>query len=244
MEVSAIGSISARAITDRFLSKHMDKHDRPYRCPHPSCAKLQGFTYSGGLLRHEREVHNKHGGPKDTLMCPHEDCKRHVGKGFTRKENLNEHIRRVHENRSQPSQQPTQPTPLETPYADYKQQLQEAVAGADQVMEAPVAPMYHQEDTDEQLLVLEPSLGKRKRDDVEQSSTVDVEELKQELKRLRADVAAKDERLRRMEAAEAMREAQYQQQLQAQLQAMGSLQQAQQDAFGEQGEQLQQEQQV
>ncbi|KAF2721937.1 hypothetical protein K431DRAFT_194534, partial [Polychaeton citri CBS 116435] len=77
-------------------SKHMDKHDRPYRCPHPQCAKLQGFTYSGGLLRHEREVHDKHGGPKAKLICPHVDCKRHTGKGFTRKENLNEHIRRVH----------------------------------------------------------------------------------------------------------------------------------------------------
>lgn len=88
-------------------SKHMDKHDRPYRCGHASCAKLQGFTYSGGLLRHEREVHGKHGGPKAALMCPVRDCKRHSGKGFTRKENLNEHMRRVHPDvdaASQPSQ--------------------------------------------------------------------------------------------------------------------------------------------
>jgi hypothetical protein len=42
-------------------SKHMDKHDRPYKCPAEGCEKLPGFTYSGGLLRHEREVHNKHG---------------------------------------------------------------------------------------------------------------------------------------------------------------------------------------
>lgn len=77
----------------------MDRHDRPYRCRDPTCAKLQGFTYSGGLLRHEREVHNKHGGPKERLRCPYVDCKRHDGNGFTRKENLNEHIRRVHEKR-------------------------------------------------------------------------------------------------------------------------------------------------
>ncbi|CAK4034737.1 hypothetical protein SEPMUDRAFT_78740 [Lecanosticta acicola] len=86
-------------------SKHMDKHDRPYRCPHPSCAKLQGFTYSGGLLRHEREVHGKHGGPKTQMMCPHPECKRHTGKGFTRKENLNEHLRRVHASKEDESQQ-------------------------------------------------------------------------------------------------------------------------------------------
>jgi hypothetical protein len=85
-------------------NKHMDKHDRPYRCTHQDCAKLQGFTYSGGLLRHEREVHGKHGGPKSQLMCHYPDCKR-KHKGFTRKENLNEHIRRVHskESQSQPS---------------------------------------------------------------------------------------------------------------------------------------------
>ena len=81
-------------------NKHMDKHDRPYRCTHPDCAKLQGFTYSGGLLRHEREVHGKHGGPKTQLMCNYPDCKR-KNKGFTRKENLNEHIRRVHSKESQ-----------------------------------------------------------------------------------------------------------------------------------------------
>ncbi len=74
----------------------MDKHERPYRCKAEGCEKLPGFTYSGGLLRHEREVHNKHGGPKNPLHCPHPNCKRHTGKGFSRQENLNEHLRRVH----------------------------------------------------------------------------------------------------------------------------------------------------
>ncbi|KAH8811718.1 hypothetical protein F5884DRAFT_783130, partial [Xylogone sp. PMI_703] len=74
----------------------MDKHDRPYKCPAEGCEKLPGFTYSGGLLRHEREVHNKHGGPRKQLNCPHPNCKRHTGKGFSRQENLNEHLRRVH----------------------------------------------------------------------------------------------------------------------------------------------------
>ncbi|KAK2596698.1 hypothetical protein QQS21_006213 [Conoideocrella luteorostrata] len=77
-------------------NKHMDKHERPYRCPADGCENLPGFTYSGGLLRHEREVHGKHGGPKHTVKCPHPNCKRHTGKGFSRQENLNEHLRRVH----------------------------------------------------------------------------------------------------------------------------------------------------
>ncbi len=74
----------------------MDKHDRPYKCAAEGCEKLPGFTYSGGLLRHEREVHGKHGGPKNSFYCPHLNCKRHSGKGFSRQENLNEHLRRVH----------------------------------------------------------------------------------------------------------------------------------------------------
>lgn len=92
-------------------NKHMDKHERPYRCPSIGCENLPGFTYSGGLLRHEREVHNKHGGPKNTVNCPHPNCKRHTGKGFSRQENLNEHLRRVHTNMegtTPPAEQPVQ----------------------------------------------------------------------------------------------------------------------------------------
>jgi hypothetical protein len=74
----------------------MDKHERPYKCEAVGCEKLQGFTYSGGLLRHQREVHKMHGGTKEALHCPFENCKRAGGSGFTRKENLQEHIRRVH----------------------------------------------------------------------------------------------------------------------------------------------------
>jgi hypothetical protein len=74
----------------------MDKHDRPYKCSAEGCEKLPGFTYSGGLLRHQREVHGAHGGPRKQLNCPHLNCKRHTGKGFSRQENLNEHLRRVH----------------------------------------------------------------------------------------------------------------------------------------------------
>lgn len=95
-------------------SKHMDKHDRPYKCPAVGCEKLPGFTYSGGLLRHEREVHNKHGGPRKQLNCPHQNCKRHIGKGFSRQENLNEHLRRVHTDSPAPPQPATMNGATET----------------------------------------------------------------------------------------------------------------------------------
>lgn len=199
----------------------MDKHDRPYRCPHPQCAKLQGFTYSGGLLRHEREVHGKHGGPKAQLMCPYEDCKRHAGKGFTRKENLNEHIRRVHESKGQPVPPVEDSSQQQAPFPDFEQGLQEAAAGADQIAEPPVARMYDDAAAAaaaQEELAIEPSLQapdlKRKRDDEddhEQNPDLVDDDIQRELKRLRADNAAKEDRLRMMEAAEAMREAQIKQ---------------------------------
>ncbi|KAJ5247532.1 hypothetical protein N7468_002515 [Penicillium chermesinum] len=77
-------------------NKHMDKHDRPYKCYEPGCDKVQGFTYSGGLLRHQREVHKKNTDAKKPLMCPYADCNRSTGNGFTRQENLREHLRRRH----------------------------------------------------------------------------------------------------------------------------------------------------
>jgi hypothetical protein len=80
------------------VSKYVNELDRPYRCEREGCSDLPGFTYSGGLIRHEREVHGLHGGSKVSLNCPHKGCKRNTGKGFSRRENLNEHILRVHTN--------------------------------------------------------------------------------------------------------------------------------------------------
>lgn len=108
-------------------SKHMDKHERPYRCPALGCENLPGFTYSGGLLRHEREVHNKHGGPKNTVNCPHPNCKRHTGKGFSRQENLNEHLRRVHTNMEGTT--PPAPAPAEPPAVQSPEDNEDQKAG-------------------------------------------------------------------------------------------------------------------
>lgn len=75
----------------------MDKHERPYKCNEPTCEQNPGFTYSGGLLRHMREVHKKGVGPtRRPLYCPHANCIRSTGEGFTRRENLEEHLRRRH----------------------------------------------------------------------------------------------------------------------------------------------------
>lgn len=97
MEVStSLLTLSRRRQMLTCTSKHMDKHDRPYKCYEPGCDKIQGFTYSGGLLRHQREVHKKNTDSKKPLMCPYPDCNRSTGNGFTRQENLREHLRRRH----------------------------------------------------------------------------------------------------------------------------------------------------
>ena len=164
----------------------MDKHDRPYRCPHPSCAKLQGFTYSGGLLRHEREVHGKHGGPKSALMCPYDDCKRHAGKGFTRKENLNEHIRRVHQNKETQSQS----IPMKREATDAMPGAEEAETPASRISEVdhedPISPAHKRRRFNP------PGMSER-------SASEDVEDLKDQVRRLRAENAEKDQRLVEMD---------------------------------------------
>lgn len=48
------------------------------------------FTNTGDLKRHERAVHGK-----GTFFCPVSSCKRHT-RGFGRKDNKEEHVRRVH----------------------------------------------------------------------------------------------------------------------------------------------------
>lgn len=73
------------------FKKHADRHQRPYVCKKPECARLKGFTYQGGLLRHEREIHQE----RSLFYCPVQKCKRHA-QGFTRKENMEEHLRRIH----------------------------------------------------------------------------------------------------------------------------------------------------
>jgi hypothetical protein len=78
----------------------MGKHERPYKCNVKGCRNLRGFTSSDGLIRHESEVHKMHSESKMLLFCPYPDCKRSSGTGFTRKENLAEHIRRMHQRTS------------------------------------------------------------------------------------------------------------------------------------------------
>ncbi|ORY19505.1 hypothetical protein BCR34DRAFT_552253 [Clohesyomyces aquaticus] len=175
-------------------SKHMDKHDRPYKCNVKGCEKLQGFTYSGGLLRHEREVHKMHGGTKKSLFCPFTDCKRSSGAGFTRKENLAEHVRRVHRRTSMSSDMGNMIIPR--PFT------RDGSTEVQRIPEEPRSPYQRTLETQEDSQQLS---AKRKRvSDAGLSDEGDESDLRAELKRLRKENAEKDTRLRSLEAAVAM----------------------------------------
>jgi hypothetical protein len=88
----------------------MDKHTRPYHCTHPTCAELEGFTYRGGLKRHEAEKHHMHGG--ELMFCPHIECNRHTEKPFGRPHNLRSHISRRHPEVSERQPIRSAPRPL------------------------------------------------------------------------------------------------------------------------------------
>lgn len=152
----------------------MDKHDRPYKCMEPGCDKIQGFTYSGGLLRHQREVHKKNSTVKKALMCPYADCNRSTGNGFTRQENLKEHLRRRH---------------MHTEGGDNSPELSVlAVTEPDGLKST----------------FLDPSAGLKRKHDVVDPAFEAIEDgdnmdLHNELKRLRREVEEKDRRLEELE---------------------------------------------
>ena len=166
----------------------MDKHTRPYVCTLPGCEKIQGFTYSGGLSRHQREVHRQHGGPKASYMCPHKDCKRSTGNGFSRKENLQEHLRRVH------------------------RQVTDIEAERQLANEKPVTPTVQPRrrrrrvdiDDDEPEPVSRESRKRRRNNDDDDDSNASAlelhdEDLSAQIKRLRKELQEKDERLKKLE---------------------------------------------
>lgn len=167
----------------------MDKHTRPYVCNLPGCEKVRGFTYSGGLSRHQREVHRQYGGPKAAYMCPHKDCKRSAGAGFSRRENLQEHLRRVHRQvgDTEVSKQVTTEAP--SPATTEPRRRRRDVGDEDNEEAESVLP--------------EPRKRRRNDDDDNKEDTSEDsqsrDDLSAQVKRLRKELREKDERLRKLE---------------------------------------------
>ncbi|MCJ1438040.1 hypothetical protein MMC27_007427 [Xylographa pallens] len=91
--VMALQSPSATSTVAKVVV-HEPRRARSHVCTDSACVLLPGFTSKGDLTRHQREIH-ENGGSK-AFFCPHYECKRSTGIPFKRKENLKEHLRRVH----------------------------------------------------------------------------------------------------------------------------------------------------
>lgn len=105
-------------------------------------------------------------------MCPYPDCKRSAGIGFSRKENLQEHLRRVHRDVTSDRSQDQVTLP------------------AKQIRATSQAPG----DSRKRRRRVDDAGG---RDDNEDEQ--DPQDLKQEVKKLRRELREKDERLQRLE---------------------------------------------
>ncbi|KAF2452270.1 hypothetical protein BDY21DRAFT_359707 [Lineolata rhizophorae] len=76
--------------------KYVDSHLRPFKCKNAACSGAR-FSSTTCLLRHEREAHGMHGHGSKPHLCIFPGCERAVpGKGFPRRYNLFDHMRRVH----------------------------------------------------------------------------------------------------------------------------------------------------
>jgi len=84
---------------------------KPYRCKIRSCGTVP-FSSTACLLRHEREAHGMHGHGEKPYLCKYEDCDRSItGNGFPRRWNLQDHMKRVHDDLGPPSTGSASPSP-------------------------------------------------------------------------------------------------------------------------------------
>ena len=100
-----MGNLESR--TNEPFRKHMNKHDRPYKCTVADCTNPNRFSSKGDLERHKRAkhkqlfLHEAASQPRNLLhYCPEPSCHRSSSSSgnnpFTRKDHLQEHIKRKH----------------------------------------------------------------------------------------------------------------------------------------------------
>ncbi|CEJ81943.1 Putative Zinc c2h2 finger domain containing protein [[Torrubiella] hemipterigena] len=90
--------------------KFLDSHLKPYRCKVPTCNGAQ-FSSTACRLRHEREAHGLHGHGNKPFPCTYEGCERsQPGNGFPRLWNLRDHMKRVHNDKTDDLGQDLSPT--------------------------------------------------------------------------------------------------------------------------------------
>lgn len=85
-------SRTASLRTDSIHSED-EKHSKKLKCF--KCAQVRTFSDANCRLRHEREIHKMHGGPKE-LFCQYVNCKNREERPFKRPEYLAAHERATH----------------------------------------------------------------------------------------------------------------------------------------------------
>ena len=78
------------ALTRR--SKHQQRHLKPHRCRFADCARAEGFATPNDRDRHEKSCHRV---PGRYWKCLDARCGS-FGKEFGRRDNLRDHLRRMH----------------------------------------------------------------------------------------------------------------------------------------------------
>ncbi|KAH8809233.1 hypothetical protein F5884DRAFT_858728 [Xylogone sp. PMI_703] len=79
--------------TKSELKKHELRHNKPFKCQHPSCTWSQGFSTPNDLERHTNSKHPARGTKR--FRCPIPGCKS-KNKSWPRSDNFKNHLKRLH----------------------------------------------------------------------------------------------------------------------------------------------------
>lgn len=123
-------------------------------------------------------------------MCPHRDCKRSTGAGFSRRENLQEHLRRVHRQVGDPEVPKQVTTEAPSPATTEPRRRRRRDDDEDNEEAESVLPEPRKRRRNDDVVV-------NKEDTSEDSQSRD--DLSAQVKRLRKELREKDERLRKLE---------------------------------------------
>ncbi|TGZ80055.1 hypothetical protein EX30DRAFT_341892 [Ascodesmis nigricans] len=81
-----------QASTCEGLQRHLQKHAKSHHCRFPNCSRTEGFATPNDRERHEKSVHKI---PGQYWKCMDQQCSSY-GKEFSRRDNLKDHLRRMH----------------------------------------------------------------------------------------------------------------------------------------------------
>ncbi|XXH03550.1 hypothetical protein Hte_009955 [Hypoxylon texense] len=82
--------------TKSEFKKHKQRHDKPFKCEVPGCARTEGFSTPNDLDRHKRSLHPDEKAAGSRYRCPIGPCQ-NKDKIWPRADNFRAHMKRVHQ---------------------------------------------------------------------------------------------------------------------------------------------------